>query len=418
MTSRTRLGWYIARRYLASKKGGMLSFITAIALGGVIVGVTALVVVIGVMTGMQDELREKILGSNPHIMVQEAGAAIRLNDWQGVREKILTVPGVESASPVLATKVALYRSDYAEVLDLYGVDLSEATTPVTAMEDSLRSGLLPLTPSESGLTPVVLGSGVAQRMNLFRGDTLTVMSLENFSFGPFGDFAPAMAQWEVSGIFSTGMYDYDMRNGYASMESVQGLLGVDDPSTTGLIGVRISDPWAAESVAEGVREVLGGWPYFVDPWTVRNQQLFSALKLEKLAMSVILGLIVLVAAFNIVGTLAMVVVNRTREIGILKSMGLNRTDILRAFLFQGLWIGIIGTASGLGLGIVLLVLIEKYQLIPIPPDVYFVDRLPVSISVWDIVAIGTASVLISLLATIYPARQAASLDPVEAIRHE
>jgi len=156
----------------------------------------------------------------------------------------------------------------------------------------------------------------------------------------------------------------------------------------------------------------------VDPWTQTNRQLFSALKLEKLAMGVIVSLIIFVAACNIVSTLVMVVVNRTREIGILKAMGLTRRDTLRAFVFQGLWIGVIGTTAGLVLGFILAVLIEQYGLIPIPPDIYFVDRLPVSISLSDVLWICGVSLLICLLATIYPARQASGLQPVEAIRHE
>ena len=167
-----------------------------------------------------------------------------------------------------------------------------------------------------------------------------------------------------------------------------------------------------------MRQALGGWPYIVDPWMQTNRQLFSALKLEKLAMGVIVSLIVLVAAFNIVSTLVMVVVNRTREIGILKAMGLTRASTLRVFVFQGLWIGVIGTAAGLLTGLALAVLIERYGLIPIPPDIYFVDRLPVSLSPLDILWISGVSLLISLLATIYPARQASRLVPIDAIRHE
>ncbi|NNM35160.1 MAG: ABC transporter permease, partial [Gemmatimonadetes bacterium] len=186
----------------------------------------------------------------------------------------------------------------------------------------------------------------------------------------------------------------------------------------GGLGVRVEDPWQAEAVAEDVREALGGWPYYVDPWTRTNAQLFSALKLEKFAMGLILSLIILVAAFNIVSTLVMVVVNRTREIGILKAMGLTRRDTLRTFMYQGIWIGAIGTLAGLTLGLTLAFLIERYQLIPFPAEVYFIDRLPVTISVSDVAWIAAVSMLISLLATIYPARQASSLEPVDAIRHE
>ena len=418
-TSRARLAWFLARRYLgATRKGGrLLSFITWVALGGVIVGVTALVVVIGVMTGMQNELREKILGSNPHVMVRQNGPSLRLDDWESVAETVAGTEGVVAVSPVALTRVSLFRSDYAEVVYLYGVDLKHGRPPVTAIEDSLRTGDIPLSRQPDGLVPVVLGSGVAARMNLFPGDTLTVAALENFRVGLLGEVAPKMAQWEVTGIFNTGMYDYDYRNAYATLEDVQELLDME-PHAASFVGAKTSDPWRAEAVADSVSAALGGWPYAVDPWTRTNRQLFSALKLEKLAMAVILSLIVLVAAFNIVSTLVMVVVNRTREIGILKAMGLTRRDTLRTFLFQGLWIGATGTVAGTVLGLVLSVLIERYGLIPIPPDVYFVDRLPVSLSPWDVVWIVGVSLLVSFAATIYPARQASGLEPIEAIRHE
>ena len=418
MKSRARLSWFLARRYLASRKGGrLLSFITWIALGGVIVGVTALVVVIGVMTGMQNELREKILGSNPHVRVLQSGESLRIDDWEGVVAEVEGVDGVVAASPVAFTRVGLRRTDYAEVLDLYGVDLEAGGVAVTAIEDSLRAGHISLEREPGELVPVVLGNGIANRMSLFAGDTVTVISLENIRVGPNGEPYPRMEEWVVSGIFSTGMYEYDLRNGYAALGDVQNLLDMDGGAAS-FVAVRTEDAWKAGAVADLVRETLGGWPYVAYPWTLENRQLFSALKLEKLAMGVILSLIVLVAAFNIVSTLIMMVVNRTKEIGILKAMGLTRTDTLRAFMFQGLWIGAIGTLGGIVLGLVLAVLIERYGLIPIPPDVYFVDRLPVALSPWDIVWIAGVSMLISLAATIYPARQASRLEPVEAIRHE
>ena len=421
MKSQTRLAWFLARRYLLASRGGgrLLSFITWIALGGVIVGVTALVVVIGVMTGMQNELRAKILGSTPHIMVRQSGSALRLDDWEGVTETVEAVEGVVSAAPVTFTKVIVMRAgqEYLEVLNLFGVYVGAEGPPVTSMEDSLRSGYLSLEKEPGGLTPLVLGSGIAGRMNLFPGDTVRVISYEDMRVSPNGDLVPRAAFWVVSGIFSTGMYEYDLQNGYAAMADVQNLLDLDD-GTASWVGGRADDPWDARAVADSVRAALGGWPYIVDPWTQTNRQLFSALKLEKLAMGVIVSLIVLVAAFNIVSTLVMVVVNRTREIGILKAMGLTRRDTLRVFVFQGLWVGVIGTLAGLSLGLILAVLIERYGLIPIPPDIYFVDQLPVSLSPWDIVWISGVSFLISLLATIYPARQASGLVPVEAIRHE
>ena len=418
MRSQTRLAWFLARRYLASRSGGrFLSFITWIALGGVTLGVTALIVVIGVMTGMQNELRSKILGSNPHLMVWKDASPLRVDDWERVVAEVEAVDGVVSAAPVVWTQIGIEYRDYPQFLQLFGVDLEADGVPVTSMEDSLRAGHFSLEREPGGLTPFVLGVGIARRMNLFVGDTVRIVAIESTKVSPNGDVLAHTEEWVVSGIFSTGMYEYDNGNGYAALGDVQDLLDLDD-GVVSWVGARAEDPWNAEPVAASVHERLGGRPYRVDPWTETNGQLFSALKLEKLAMGVIVSLIIVVAACNIVGTLVMVVVNRTREIGILKAMGLTRRDTLRTFVFQGLWIGVIGTLAGLTLGLVLAVLIEEYGLIPIPPDIYFVDRLPVSIAPSDILWICGVSLLISFLATIYPALQASGLQPVEAIRHE
>ncbi len=417
-TSRTRFAWFLAGRFLASRKRGkLLSFITWIALGGVTVGVTALIVVIGVMTGMQNELREKILGSLPQLTIRQAGMSLRLEDRERVADIVEGVDGIAAASAVGFTRVGLQANDFADMLDLYGVDLDDRGAAITPVQDSLRSGPFAVAVASGGPTPVVLGAGMAARMNLLEGDTVTVIAFENLKFSPNGDPVYRAEDWVVSGILSTGMYDFDLRQGYAALEDVQRLLELDE-AVTSFVGARADDAWSADALADSVQAALGGWPYVVTSWTQDNRQLFSALKLEKLAMAVILSLIVVVAALNIVGTLVMVVVNRTREIGILKAMGLTRKDTLRAFMFQGMWIGVVGTLAGTVLGLALAVLIGRYGLIPIPPEVYFVDRLPVELSTWDIAWIAGGSFLISIVATIYPARQAAALEPVEAIRHD
>ncbi len=416
----TALSWFVARRYLASrKKGRFLSFITWIALGGITVGVTALIVVLGVMNGMQEELRGKILGSTPHIMVLETGPALRMNDWRRVADSVRAFAEVQAVAPFALSKVVLLRgSEYAQAADLYGVALDRAdSASVTEMEADIRRGIHSLGPTDSGLPPVVLGIRLAERMGIFEGDSILVFSLENVGTDPFGSLRPAVRQFEVTGTFMTGMYEYDLNNMYAPIEMVQSLLGIADRDQVSGLGVRIADPWEATAVGESIRDRLG-YRYYVESWITTNQSLFAALQLEKLAMGLILFLIVLVAAFNIVSTLVMVVVDRTTEIGILKAMGMSDGQVMRVFVLQGVVIGALGTLLGTGLGLLLSWALHTFELIQIPPDVYFIDRLPISVHVSDVLMIIGVSLLISLLATLYPSFQASRLQPVEAIRHE
>jgi lipoprotein-releasing system permease protein len=415
-----RLDWYIARRYLAARrKGRFLSFITWIALGGVTVGVSALVVVIAVMTGMQKDLKAKILGSTPHIMVFELGASFRMADWRSVLEVVRSDPDVVAARPFVLSEVAIKMAgvEYIQVATMYGVTTDTTGLAVTDMEEEIGRGMYDLSPRPSGMPPMLMGSGLATQMQVFGGDTLVVIGLENFQTSALGA-APTMRQFEVTNTFTTGMWEYDTKNVYTTIEQAQSLLGLSGQDIVSGIGVRIRNPDVADRVGARLQSALEGANYRVINWMDNNRSLFAALKLEKLGMGLILFLIVLVAAFNIVSTLIMVVADRTREIGILKSMGMTDAGILRIFVFQGAWIGVMGTALGTALGAFMCYLLERYELIEIPPEVYFVDRLPVSLEVPDLLVIIFASVLIAFLATIYPSLKASRLQPVEAIRHD
>lgn len=414
-----RLEWFIARRYLASRrKGRFLSLITAIAIGGITLGVTALITVIAVITGLQRDLQQKILGNNPHVYVFEPGQSFRLANYERLLPSVRGTPGVVAAEPFVMTQVALVRENgsYAKAGLLYGIDVESDGEPITVVQERIRSGEYGLGPTQTGLPGILVGDKLASQMNLLPGDVVTVIAAENIKTGPLGDLQPTIREFEVTGTFSTGMYDYDSQNLYAAMAAVQEMLGLDASTVSGL-AVNVSDPWRAEEVATAIEEALG-FPYYAQTWIDLNATLFSALKLEKLALFVILSLIVLVAAFNIVSTLVMVVRDKTKEIGILKSMGLTDARVLRVFLLQGLAIGVIGTALGTAGGLTLVWLLDRYKFITLPGDVYFVDTLPVALELTDLVLIVVVSVLIALLATIHPARQASRLQPVEAIRHE
>jgi len=283
------------------------------------------------------------------------------------------------------------------------------------MERMIISGALNLEAPESGLPPLLLGSILADRMGVFAGDTLIVASFENLVY-TLGMPEPTLRPFEVTGTFTTGMYDYDFQNVYTTLAAAQNLLGMEPDMASG-IGARVADPGQAEELSVTLRERLG-FSYSVVSWQRQNSALFSALKLEKIAMTLILFLIVLVAAFNIVSTLVMVVSDRTREIGILKAMGMTKGGILRVFVLQGAWIGVTGTLVGTIGGVFLSWLIDTYEIIKIPPDVYFVDHLPVDLQWPDVLMIVGGSIAVAFVATIYPALQASRLEPVDAIRHE
>jgi lipoprotein-releasing system permease protein len=284
------------------------------------------------------------------------------------------------------------------------------------VEREIRAGTKALGPTRSGLPGILVGVRLAQKLGVAPGDTLLVAALENVKRNASGEPIPKYGEFEVTGTFETGMYEYDQQNLYVELPVAQDLLDMTDDEVGGL-AVNVGDPWNANRVAQAIELELG-FPYWTSDWMTLNRTLFSALKLEKLAMAVILFLIVLVAAFNIISTLIMVVTDKTREIGILKSMGLTDGRVLRVFVLQGLTIGLIGTVLGAIGGLGLVWMLDRYELIKLPGDVYFIDTLPVALEPLDMGLILVASIVIAFAATIYPARQASRLQPVEAIRHE
>lgn len=411
--------WWVASRYLRSRRGSrFVSLITLIATAGIALGVMALIVVTGVMSGLQKDLREKILVANPHLRVLTYGEGLRLDDWRRVIAELRGLEGVVAAAPfVLSEGLVSAGHDYVEGAAVIGIETDTGGASVTSLPQSFVSGDLrfaPTTPDVEG--GVVLGRRLSERLSAYPGTIVTVVSPAGSSFNrALGTFAPRYWRFEVTGVFETGMYEYDNKYLLMSRELAQRFAGLDT-SVSG-IELRVSDPWRVAAVAERVRERLG-FPYRTVDWQEQNRQLFSALKLEKLAMSVILLLIVLVAAFNIVSTLTMAVHDRTREIGILRAMGMTSRGIRRIFVAQGVFVGVVGTALGAAGGLALGALLDRRRLIALDPSVYFIDHLPVDLAAVDVVVILAASLGIAALATVYPSRRAAALTPVEAIRHE
>ena len=415
----TKLELQIAWRYLRSRRGSkLLSLISIIAIGGVLVGVSALIVIIGVMNGLQHDLREKILVGSPDIRVLSYGEDLKITDWNTVLDKVRKQPGVVAAAPFVLTEALMTTGhDYAGGVYVVGLLPAGRGVPdVTTIRSHATAGDFRFASTDGQHRGVVLGKLLAMRFNKWAGDSINLLSAGGAKMNPVtGGLVPRVETFEVTGVVETGMYEYDNSYVFIALDKAQNLAALGD-GVTG-IEVKTTDRWQAKDVANRLVAALG-WPYRTVDWEEQNHSLFQALKLEKLGMGVILLLIVLVAAFNIVSTLTMVVADKTKEIGILKAMGMPAKSIRRIFFAQGLVIGVVGTVFGLVLGFAAALSLDKYHFIKLDPQVYFIDHLPVSTQPTDVMWIVLASIAIAAIATLYPSIQASRLFPIEAIRHE
>jgi lipoprotein-releasing system permease protein len=415
----TRLELAIAWRYLRSRRGSkLLSFISVIAIAGVVVGVSALIIIIGVMNGLQHDLREKILVGSPDIRVLTYGDALTMDSWRFALKRVRQVKGVVTAAPFIQSEGAMNAGKtYASGVYVVGIPGPGSGFPqVTSIREHAIRGKFSFDTKGGTHHGIVIGSLLASRFNVWPGDTINLISVAGIQQNAAtGAYVPRVYRYEVTGVFQTGMYEYDNAYVYIDLSAAQEFAGIDT-AVTGL-EVGTNDRWNAGKIADAITDHLG-FPYRTVDWQEQNHSLFQALKLEKLGMSVILLLIVIVAAFNIVSTLSMVVHDKTREIGILKAMGLPSSAIRNIFLVQGLVIGAVGTGLGLVIGFAGALALDKYKFIKLDPSVYFIDHLPVTTQPRDVILIVVASLLIAALATLYPAIQAAKLYPVDAIRSE
>ncbi len=405
---------FISRRYLrAKRKQGFISLITFLSVAGVTVGVMALIVVIAVMAGFESDLKNRILGVESHIILLRHGDGI--SDYPKILNRVRGVEDVEAATPFIYSQVMLRSATGISGGVLRGIDPESAGSVIAnfgedaldALADRARQDR-----TEGVKAGIVLGKELAANLGAGKGDAVYIISPRGM-LSPVGHM-PAMTRFEIVGLFESGMYEYDGSLAYIHLSDAQRMLRMDD-GVTG-IEIRVNDVYAADRIGEKIEAELG-FPYWTKDWMQMNRNLFSALKLEKVVMFIILALIVLVAAFNIASSLIMMVMEKTRDIAILKAMGATDKSIRRIFVFKGMTIGIIGTTLGEILGLVLCLLLKRYKFIELPSDVYYIPTLPVQLAPWDMILIAAAALFICFVATLYPARQASRLDPVEALRY-
>ncbi len=408
--------FFIARRYFKSKrKTGFISLITYISLLGVTIGVFALVVVLSVMNGFESEVRSRFIGFDAHLRLQ-AFHNKGVKDYQKLMAMVEKEKHVVGVAPYIMDKAMIKVGDNVEGVVLKGTD-QERITRVTDLADYMVYGALDFAPKPvDGSRPlpgIVLGRQLADRLSAYElGERIIVLSPKGVNF-PF--ITPRVKQFRLAGIFESGMFDLDNTFVLVSIEAAQQLLQMEG-EVHGL-EIRLDDMDHAAAVAKKLNEELS-YPYYVITWFELHRNLYSWMKLEKIVMFLILSLIIMVAAFNIAGSLIMMVMEKTKEIGILKSMGATTVGIMRIFMYEGLIIGGGGTLFGSLLGYGVCWAQIKYKFFPLPADIYFINFLPVKIDILDFIFVAVAAVGLSFLATLYPALKAAKLDPVTAIRYE
>ncbi len=402
---------FIALRYLKTKKKHKgISVNTLISTGGVSVGVMALLVVLSVMSGFHEDLQTKILGVNAHMVVLSYKGL--MTDYHEVTESLKDDKNIVASAPFVMGQVMVSFGKRAHGVFLRGID-PDSESKTTDIVQFMKQGSIQELESKKKYPGVVIGRELASSIGAFKGDVITVLSPVG-KIGPLG-MLPKVREFRVVGVFEVGMFEYDANLVLTHIGDAQEFFDMKEEVTG--VQLKLNDIYKASDVRERIQKKLK-FPLYAKDWMQMNRNLFSALKLEKFAMFVILILIILVASFNIVSTLIMNVIEKKREIAILKTMGATDRGILTIFMLQGLLIGIVGTLVGIAGGYLLCYILNTYQIIKLPADVYYLSHLPVKTKAIDFIVVSVSAITISFLATIYPAWQAARINPVEPLRYE
>lgn len=402
---------FIARRYLRSRRReNFISFISLISIVGVAIGVATLNFVMAMMNGFETEIRQRIIDTTAHITVYSY-AGDGFVDWQSLSEKVKTVPDVVATAPNIFYKSVIGSGDANDGVFVKGID-PDYEFEVSRLRENIVAGEINLGETADSLPGIVIGRELAGILNVKLGGEVVLASLKQKKMTL--TLQPKYKKFVVTGIFETGMNEYDGNLAYISIPVAQDLFKLDD-MVTGL-QVKVRDFYKSQEVARNIEEIVGS-PYYAVDWSERHKNLFGWMTLEKYGMSIVVGLIVAVAAFNIVTTLIMLVIEKRKDIAILKSMGANRKQVMKIFMFQGTLLGFVGTIAGTILGFALCWAQQTFSIVSIPGEIYFINSLPIDMRVVEFAIVAGASVIISFLATLYPSRRAARLFPSDILRH-
>jgi lipoprotein-releasing system permease protein len=401
----------IALRYLLAKRRQVfISVITLVSTLGVTVGVMALVIALAFMTGLQQELRDRILGSTAHVYVFKRGG---ITDYHADIARLKSVSGVLGGAPAILGKALITSGTGDGFATIKGIDPvlePEVTDIGRALTEGSLNGLTPA--SDDALPGILIGHDLASALSVSVGESVTLVTPQG-PLTPFG-MMPRSRRLQVAGIFRFGLLEFDSAYGYVSLDMASRLVGAE---AVDHIELRVNDLYAAPEIADAIPEQLGS-DYMTSDWADMNRSLYSALWLEKIAMGIGIGLIVGVAALNIIASLVLLVMEKTRDIAILKTMGASAKSVMVIFLLQGIVIGVIGTLAGATAGVVVSELLDRYRVISMPSDVYQITYLPFRVLPWDLASVIAGAVAVCFVATLYPSRQAAKLDPAQALRYE